>query len=42
MNTVIPIKKIISKIKKADGKGIVCLVGVQTNQFPRAIDIANQ
>ncbi len=42
MNTVIPIKKIISKIKNADGKGIVCLVGVQTNQFPRAIDIADQ
>ncbi len=42
MNTVIPIKKIIRKIKRADGKGIVCLVGVQTNQFPRAIDIANQ
>lgn len=42
MNSVIPIKKIIRKIKKAGGKGIVCLVGVQTNQFPRAIDIANQ
>ena len=42
MNTVIPIKKIIRKIKRADGKGLVCLVGVQTNQFSRAIDIANQ
>ncbi len=42
MNTVIPIKEIIRKFKKADGGGIVCMVGVQTNQFPRAIDIANQ
>ncbi|MCP4267696.1 MAG: radical SAM protein [Candidatus Brocadiaceae bacterium] len=42
MNTVIPIKEIIRKFKRADGSGIVCMVGVQTNQFPRAIDIANQ
>ncbi len=42
MNTVIPIKKIIRKFKKAGGRGIVCLAGVQTNLFPRAIDIANQ
>jgi radical SAM superfamily enzyme YgiQ (UPF0313 family) len=42
MNTVIPIKEIIRKFKKAGGSGIVCMVGVQTNQFPRAIDISNQ
>lgn len=42
MNTVIPIKNIIRKFKKAGGSGIVCMVGVQTNQFPRAIDIASQ
>jgi radical SAM superfamily enzyme YgiQ (UPF0313 family) len=40
-HTVIPIKRIIRRIKAADG-GLVCLVGVQSNQFPRAIDIAAQ
>jgi len=37
-NTVIPVKKIIRKIKKGSG-GVVALVGVQTNQFPRAVDL---
>ncbi len=37
-NTVIPIKKIIKQISK-EGKGLVGLVGVQTNQFPRAVDL---
>jgi radical SAM superfamily enzyme YgiQ (UPF0313 family) len=40
-HTVIPIKRIIRRIRAADG-GLVCLVGVQSNQFPRAIDIAAQ
>ncbi len=40
-HTVIPIKPIIRRIKKADG-GLVCLIGVQSNQFPRAVDIAAQ
>ena len=34
-------KRIIRRISAADG-GLVCLVGVQSNQFPRAIDIAAQ
>ncbi len=38
-NTIIPTKKIISDIRKA-GHGLVGLVGVQTNQFPRALDLA--
>jgi Radical SAM superfamily len=38
-NTVIKPKKIISLIEKAD-MGMVMLVGVQSNQFPRALDIA--
>jgi len=41
-NIVVPIKQICRRIKAADGHGIVCLVGVQSNQFPRAIDIARQ
>ena len=40
-HTVIPVKRIIRRIKAADG-GLVCLVGVQSNQFPRAVDIARQ
>jgi radical SAM superfamily enzyme YgiQ (UPF0313 family) len=38
-NSHINTKKIISTIKKAGG-GMVMLVGVQSNQFPRALDIA--
>ena len=38
-NTSIPIKKIIRDIQRADA-GMVGLVGVQTNQFPRSVDIA--
>jgi radical SAM superfamily enzyme YgiQ (UPF0313 family) len=38
-NTVIPINQIIREIKEA-GSGMVGLVGVQTNQFPRAMDLA--
>ncbi len=32
--------KIIRRIRKAGGRGLVALVGVQSNQFPRAMDIA--
>ncbi|MEQ1645000.1 MAG: radical SAM protein, partial [Pyrinomonadaceae bacterium] len=38
-NTVIKDKKIASLVKNADD-GMVMLVGVQSNQFPRALDIA--
>ena len=40
-NTVINIKSAIRRIKAAGG-GFVGLVGVQSNQFPRAVDIARQ
>ncbi len=39
-NTVLPIKKIIRSIQ-AHGNGVVGIVGVQTNQFPRAVDLAD-
>ena len=39
-NTVIPIKKIIKNIQSA-GAGMVGLVGVQSNQFSRAVDLAD-
>jgi len=40
-NTIVDIKAAIGRIKAAGG-GFVGLVGVQTNQFPRAVDIARQ
>jgi radical SAM superfamily enzyme YgiQ (UPF0313 family) len=39
-NTRIRPARIIRQIRAAGGHGLVGLVGVQTNQFPRAIDIA--
>lgn len=36
---VVPIKKIIHAIREASG-GIVMMVGVQTSQFPRSLDLA--
>jgi radical SAM superfamily enzyme YgiQ (UPF0313 family) len=38
-HTVVPVRRIIRRIKEADA-GLVCLVGVQSNQFPRAVDLA--
>jgi radical SAM superfamily enzyme YgiQ (UPF0313 family) len=40
-NVVLPIKRLIRWIGKAGG-GMVGLVGVQSNQFPRAVDIARR
>jgi hypothetical protein len=39
-NTRIEPRKIIRSIQAGGGRGLVALVGVQTNQFPRAMDIA--
>jgi radical SAM superfamily enzyme YgiQ (UPF0313 family) len=39
-NTRIRPERIIAAIRAAGGQGLVGLVGVQTNQFPRAVDIA--
>jgi radical SAM superfamily enzyme YgiQ (UPF0313 family) len=39
-NTRIRPERIIRRIQAAGGHGMVGLVGVQTNQFPRALDIA--
>ncbi len=40
-NTRVPVKKIIRRIQAADG-GLVGLTGVQSNQFPRAMDLARR
>lgn len=42
VNTVIPVRKIARRLKQEGHDGLVCLVGVQSNQFPRAMDIARQ
>lgn len=41
-NTVVPIKSICTRINANNGQGLVCLVGVQSNQYPRALDLARQ
>jgi len=40
-NTVVDVKRIVRDIGRADG-GFVGLVGVQSNQYPRALDLARQ
>lgn len=40
MTMRLPLGQIIDRTK--GGKGVVCLVGVQSNQYPRALDIARQ
>ena len=39
-NTRIDVPAIIERIRASGGRGLVGLVGVQSNQFPRAVDIA--
>lgn len=39
-NTRIRPERIARQIRKSGGRGLVALVGVQSNQFPRAVDIA--
>jgi radical SAM superfamily enzyme YgiQ (UPF0313 family) len=39
-NTRVNIPELLRRFRKADHFGIVGLVGVQTNQYPRALDIA--
>ncbi len=41
-NTRTEVKKISECIQNAGGHGLIALVGVQSNQFPRAVDIARQ
>ncbi len=41
-NTRVRPEKIAAEITQAGGRGLVCLVGVQSNQFPRALDISRR
>ena len=38
----VPVKKIVHWSRRPGTKLVVCLVGVQTNQFPRAVDMGKQ
>jgi len=40
-NTIVDVKAVVRRIRLA-GSGFVGLVGVQSNQFPRALDLARQ
>jgi radical SAM superfamily enzyme YgiQ (UPF0313 family) len=39
-STVLPIPAITRRIRQNGNRGVIALVGVQTNQFPRSVDIA--
>ncbi|MDP3163630.1 MAG: radical SAM protein, partial [Reyranella sp.] len=39
-NTRVRPDKIMADIKREGGKALICLVGVQSNQFPHAVDLA--
>ncbi len=41
-HTHVSVERIIRRIRAGGGKGLVMLVGVQTNQFPRAAEIARE
>jgi hypothetical protein len=41
-NTRIRVDRIVADTRRSGGRALVCLVGVQTNQFPRAVDLARQ
>ena len=42
IHAVVSTKKIIRRIQQDGGRGIVFLIGVQSNQFPRAADLARE
>ncbi len=41
-HTIVPIEKIIRRLRAPGCSGVVLLTGVQSNQFPRASDMARQ
>jgi radical SAM superfamily enzyme YgiQ (UPF0313 family) len=41
-NTAIPVSRIIRRMKASGARGLVLLAGVQSNQFPRAADLARE
>ncbi|MBK1705853.1 B12-binding domain-containing radical SAM protein [Halochromatium glycolicum] len=41
-NTRVRPGRITRSIRRAGGQALICLIGVQSNQFPRALDLARQ
>ncbi|MEO5657997.1 MAG: radical SAM protein, partial [Nitrospiria bacterium] len=41
-NQRIPVAKIVKQFTAPGAAGVVCLAGVQTNQYPRAVDLARE
>ncbi|HTH96144.1 MAG TPA: hypothetical protein VL574_01935, partial [Stellaceae bacterium] len=41
-NTRVRPDRIVADIRRTGGKALICLVGVQSNQFPRAVDLGRQ
>jgi len=39
-NTRIRPDEIVAMMRETGGEGVICMVGVQSNQFPRAVDLA--
>ena len=42
MNIKIPVDRLAKRLKQPGHDGVICLVGVQSNQFPRAMAIARE
>ncbi len=42
VNISVSAKKIIRQIKNGGGNGLVMMIGVQSNQFPRAVDLTQE
>jgi radical SAM superfamily enzyme YgiQ (UPF0313 family) len=42
VHTIIPVREIIRRILGGGGRGLILLTGVQSNQFPRAADLARE
>src|ERR1700750_3034000 len=38
--TVIPVSRIVRRFRRHGNQGLICFVGVQTNQFARTLDLA--
>jgi radical SAM superfamily enzyme YgiQ (UPF0313 family) len=41
-NAKVPVRSIIRRFKRNSNRGVVLMIGVQTNQFARAVDIARE
>jgi hypothetical protein len=41
-NEVISVRRIARRLRAQGASGVICLVGVQSNQYPRALDLARE